>query len=131
MDYFPCLSNVTTLSPNFQGHTLLGRVDGADRDALLNTVGVHTSRGPAVVPMSKTSLQPAPAPDGPPQDEKDLEARMRGLMSQSKVVLFMKGSPDAPRCGFSRQIVALLRDEKIEFSHFDILTDESVRQGKF
>jgi len=51
-------------------------------------------------------------------------------MNQSKVVLFMKGSPDVPRCGFSRKICALLRDNKIEFMHFDILTDESVRQGK-
>jgi len=41
----------------------------------------------------------------------------------------MKGSPDVPRCGFSRKICGLLRDQKIEFSHFDILTDESVRQG--
>ena len=59
----------------------------------------------------------------------DLEKRLRGLMNQSKVVLFMKGSPDVPRCGFSRKICGLLRDQKIEISHFDILTDESVRQG--
>jgi glutaredoxin-related protein len=42
----------------------------------------------------------------------------------------MKGSPDQPRCGFSRKIVGLLRDEKVEFKSFDILTDESVRQGE-
>ncbi len=39
----------------------------------------------------------------------------------------MKGEPDAPRCGFSRKIVALLRDQGVEFTHFDILGDESVR----
>ena len=50
-------------------------------------------------------------------------------MNQDQVVLFMKGNPDAPRCGFSRRIVALLRDQNVTFSHFDILTDESVRQG--
>ena len=55
---------------------------------------------------------------------------MRGLMNQSKVVLFMKGSPNAPQCGFSRQITGLLRDQNVEFSHFDILTDEKVRQGE-
>lgn len=49
-------------------------------------------------------------------------------MKQSDVVLFMKGDPDAPRCGFSKQTVALLREQSIEFSHFDILQDESVRQ---
>ena len=41
----------------------------------------------------------------------------------------MKGSPDAPRCGFSRQIVELLQGEKVSFGTFDILTDEEVRQG--
>lgn len=58
-----------------------------------------------------------------------LEKRLRGLMNQSKVVLFMKGSPDAPRCGFSRKIVGLLRDQGVDFTHFDILADDDVRQG--
>lgn len=61
----------------------------------------------------------------------ELEKRMRTLMSQSKVVLFMKGNPDAPRCGFSRKISTLLKDQKVEFTHFDILTDEKVRQGDY
>lgn len=50
-------------------------------------------------------------------------------MEQDKVVLFMKGSADAPRCGFSRKIVNILKDHGVEFSSFDILSDESVRQG--
>lgn len=41
----------------------------------------------------------------------------------------MKGYPDQPRCGFSRRIVDLLRTQGVEFSSFDILSDESVRQG--
>jgi len=50
-------------------------------------------------------------------------------MNQSTVFLFMKSSPDVPRCGFSRKICGLLSDNETEFSHFDIFTDESVRQG--
>lgn len=50
-------------------------------------------------------------------------------MAKSDVVLFMKGSPDAPRCGFSRKVVEALEEEGISFSHFDILGDEDVRQG--
>lgn len=50
-------------------------------------------------------------------------------MNQSKVVLFMKGSPETPRCGFSRKISGLLQEQKVDFTHFDILTDEGVRQG--
>lgn len=51
-------------------------------------------------------------------------------MNQSPVVLFMKGSPDSPRCGFSRKIVGLLKDANVPYTSFDILTDESVRQGE-
>jgi len=50
-------------------------------------------------------------------------------MEQDKVMLFMKGTPDAPRCGFSRKIVKLLEDQGIKYSSFDILSDESVRSG--
>jgi hypothetical protein len=61
--------------------------------------------------------------------EEELVTRMRGIMQQSPVVLFMKGEPDNPRCGFSRKAVNLLREEKVTFTHFDILEDEAVRQG--
>lgn len=44
-------------------------------------------------------------------------------------MLFMKGSPQEPRCGFSRKIVELLQAEKVRFGTFDILSDEEVRQG--
>lgn len=58
-----------------------------------------------------------------------LEDRMRKLVAQAPVMLFMKGKPDAPQCGFSRKIVGLLTDNGVEYGHFDILTDEEVRQG--
>ena len=41
----------------------------------------------------------------------------------------MKGTPETPRCGFSRTAVELLQGAKITFSTFDILGDEEVRQG--
>lgn len=50
-------------------------------------------------------------------------------MNKHKVVLFMKGNPSAPKCGFSRQTVGLLREKGIEFAWFDIFSDEDVRQG--
>jgi glutaredoxin-related protein len=50
-------------------------------------------------------------------------------MNKHKVVLFMKGNPSAPKCGFSRQTVGLLREKGVEFAWFDILSDEDVRQG--
>lgn len=54
--------------------------------------------------------------------------RCNELMNKHKVVLFMKGNPSAPKCGFSRQTVGLLREKGVEFAWFDILSDEDVRQ---
>jgi glutaredoxin-related protein len=53
-------------------------------------------------------------------------------MNQSKVVLFMKGNRDVPRCGFSKTMVALLKEQNVvDYTTFDILTDDSVRQGEY
>lgn len=61
--------------------------------------------------------------------EVDLHDRLKKLIASSPVMLFMKGTPDAPRCGFSSKVVDALQAEGISFSSFDILTDEEVRQG--
>ncbi|KAL0442773.1 UNVERIFIED_CONTAM: Monothiol glutaredoxin-S17 [Sesamum latifolium] len=58
-----------------------------------------------------------------------LSDRLRSLINSSPVMLFMKGRPDEPRCGFSRKVVDILRQEKVKFESFDILTDDEVRQG--
>lgn len=42
-------------------------------------------------------------------------------------MLFMKGNPSDPKCGFSRQVVALLNEENIQYGTFDILNDDEVR----
>lgn len=44
-------------------------------------------------------------------------------------MLFMKGTPDAPRCGFSSKVVSALRGLGADFGSFDILSDPGVRQG--
>lgn len=57
-----------------------------------------------------------------------LDAAVGAAQRMAPVVLFMKGSPDTPRCGFSRQIVELLRKDGVNFRHLDILRDPDVRQ---
>ncbi len=59
----------------------------------------------------------------------ELQKRLDDLIHQYKVMLFMKGSPDMPMCGFSAQIVEILIDQGIYFESFDIYSDEEVRQG--
>ncbi|PRQ28920.1 putative peptide-N(4)-(N-acetyl-beta-glucosaminyl)asparagine amidase [Rosa chinensis] len=58
-----------------------------------------------------------------------LEDRLKKLISSSPVMLFMKGTPDAPKCGFSSKVVNALTEDGVSFGSFDILTDEEVRQG--
>jgi len=74
----------------------------------------------------KAALEEATAAAMP---EEDINARLAKLVKSSKVVLFMKGDRGEPRCGFSRKVVEALDDTGVEYSTFDILQDEEVRQG--
>ena len=57
-----------------------------------------------------------------------LKAQFESLIKDNPVLLFMKGTPDAPRCGFSMQTVACLKDTGAEFAAMDILPDPRIRQ---
>lgn len=64
--------------------------------------------------------------------KQDLKARLESLVKKSPVMLFMKGTPDAPQCGFSSKIVSLLKEAGLKmdkFGSFNILEDNEVRQG--
>lgn len=78
------------------------------------------------------NLPPDTASDEPkPQDsdKKELFKRLRALVIAAPVMLFMKGIPSEPQCGFSRQMVALLRQNNVRYGFFNILADDEVRQG--
>lgn len=59
----------------------------------------------------------------------DLNEQLKQLTHRSHVMLFMKGIPSMPKCGFSRQIVEILEELNISYDAFDILSDETIRQG--
>jgi Grx4 family monothiol glutaredoxin len=61
--------------------------------------------------------------------EDQLTKRLDRLIRSSEVMVFMKGVPTEPKCGFSRQTVEMLQQENIPFGSFDILSDDVVRQG--
>lgn len=61
--------------------------------------------------------------------KQSLEDKLKRLINQSGVVVFMKGSPDEPKCGFSRQLIGILSEIDVPFTTFDILKDDEVRQG--
>lgn len=75
-------------------------------------------------------VRSASAPTASEEETKaSLNSRLRELVKRSRVMLFMKGSPGAPQCGFSKRTVALLQEQDIIFDSFDILGDPEVRQG--
>jgi monothiol glutaredoxin len=49
-------------------------------------------------------------------------------ISENPVILFMKGNPDAPACGFSARTVAILQSLGTQFAAVDILPDPRIRQ---
>lgn len=59
----------------------------------------------------------------------DTQARIQQLVDGSDVLLFMKGSPLFPQCGFSSRAVAILNHLGVEFESVDVLQDQAVRQG--
>ena len=59
----------------------------------------------------------------------DLNERIKNTIDGSRIVLFMKGAPDFPQCGFSAQAVAALRAVGAEFAHVNILADPELREG--
>lgn len=59
----------------------------------------------------------------------ELKDRLEQLVQKDKVVVFMKGVPDAPRCGFSNAVIQVLRMHAVPYQAYDVLSDEQLRQG--
>jgi monothiol glutaredoxin len=59
----------------------------------------------------------------------DTNTRIDGIVKSNGVVLFMKGSPLFPQCGFSSRAVAILNHLGAEFESVDVLQDQGIRQG--
>ena len=57
------------------------------------------------------------------------QERIAGIVNGADVLLFMKGSPLFPQCGFSSRAVAILNHLGVEFESVDVLQDQEVRQG--
>lgn len=58
-----------------------------------------------------------------------LSQRIKGLIEGPRVVLFMKGNKMFPQCGFSAQVVNILKQSGVEFETHNILADPELRQG--
>jgi len=58
-----------------------------------------------------------------------IKHKIENFVQPHKVFLFMKGTPEAPQCGFSAQIVEILTELGIDFKSFNVLADDAIREG--
>ena len=60
--------------------------------------------------------------------DEQILAELQKIIAENKVALFMKGLPEAPRCGFSARIVGRLDEAGVEYAAVDVLVDPRIRQ---
>ena len=58
-----------------------------------------------------------------------LRKRITETISHDRVMLFMKGSPSMPQCGFSAAVVGILKQVGVPYGSFNILADQEIREG--
>lgn len=111
----------------------MDRLEGANPGELSKKVALHLKGIGSANGAAAKSFGPAPATQSPSvkaaPSKDSLQAKLTALVKSRPVLLFMKGTPDAPRCGFSSKVVAALKEENVPFGSFDILGDEEIRQG--
>ncbi|MEJ2411094.1 MAG: glutaredoxin domain-containing protein, partial [Novosphingobium sp.] len=59
----------------------------------------------------------------------DVNARIGEIVNKNDIVLFMKGTPLFPQCGFSSRAVAILEHLNVPYESVDVLQDMDIRQG--
>jgi monothiol glutaredoxin len=80
------------------------------------------------LPMSHSQPAPVEQPCPAPGEPNPIRDAIVEAIEGHKVILFMKGSPDAPACGFSARTVAMLEELDTPFAAVDVLPDPRIRQ---
>jgi monothiol glutaredoxin len=58
----------------------------------------------------------------------EIRQQIEAAIREERVMLFMKGTPEEPRCGFSARVTAMLNALEVEYAAMDILPDPQIRQ---
>jgi monothiol glutaredoxin len=64
-----------------------------------------------------------------PSQDHEVQDWLKKAVQENKVLLFMKGTPEAPQCGFSRKVAVILKEHKASFSSADVLSSPEIREG--
>ena len=62
-------------------------------------------------------------------ENKQINEQIQSTIENNDVCLFMKGTPDAPQCGFSMAVSNILKVSKVDFTGVDVLADQNLREG--
>lgn len=125
-----------------QNNQVLETVSGSSAVKVRNAIETHAKKSaqsgteacektPAIANGAATAGGQAGdvVPQDPKKQKEELFRRLGDLVKAAPVMLFMKGTPSEPKCGFSRQLVAILRENAVKYGFFNILADDEVRQG--
>ena len=58
-----------------------------------------------------------------------IQDQIKQTITDNNVVLYMKGTPNDPQCGFSARVVKILKDLNVDFVGINVLADPEIRQG--
>ena len=59
----------------------------------------------------------------------DINEKIKTLINENNVCLFMKGTPESPQCGFSMTVANVLKHLNVKFKGVNVLEDDNLRQG--
>jgi len=59
----------------------------------------------------------------------DINKKIKTIVDSSDIVLFMKGTPEVPQCGFSMAVLNILKYLKVKFKGINVLESDEIRQG--
>lgn len=80
------------------------------------------------LPMAPGQPAPSAAEPAPADASNPIRDAISEAIAEHKVILFMKGTPEAPACGFSARTVAALQSLEVPFAAVDVLPDARIRQ---
>ncbi|KAK4188340.1 thioredoxin-like protein [Podospora australis] len=112
--------------------TVLETVSGSSAVKVRNAIESHAAKVGAPTANGATTDDKEgeiTTEEDPEKKKEELFKRLGDLVKAAPVMLFMKGTPSEPKCGFSRQLVAILRENAVKYGFFNILADDEVRQG--
>lgn len=117
---------------------VLETVSGSNAVKVRTAIEKHAQRDGSAATATEGANGGGAAADAAAEDEgevdpekkkEELFKRLGDLVKAAPVMLFMKGTPSSPQCGFSRQMVGMLRENSVKYGFFNILADDEVRQG--